>query len=82
MSLDLRGLIERAQRWSWLAGRTTLLTAAALMMVGGVLASVTGRALSDVVVVAAFFLALPGLALAWLGLPIARQLPDPEELPT
>ena len=82
MSPELRALTDRAQHWSWLAGRTTLLGAAALMMVGGVLASVSGRAISDVVVVGAFFLALPGLGLAWLGLPIARQLPDPEELPS
>jgi uncharacterized membrane protein YfbV (UPF0208 family) len=47
-------------------------------MTGGVLASIADRALSDAVVVAAFFLSLPGLALAWLGLPIASQLPDPE----
>jgi len=82
VSLDLRSLVDRMQRWSWLVARVILFSAAALMLVGGVLASVADRALSDAVVVAAFFLAFPGLALAWLGLPFAHQLPDPEEFPS
>jgi hypothetical protein len=71
---------RRLSTWCWRAGRTGLLVAASLALLGGLLAAMADRALSDSVVLGSFAAALVSLPLCVVGLPAATQLPDPQEL--
>jgi hypothetical protein len=66
----LRDLLSRSRRVAWRLAKVGMLTATALVFCGGLLAG-PARHLSDVIVLAAFGVLIPSVALAWIGLPTA-----------
>jgi len=59
--------LDRCSRLAWRLARVGLGGAAALVLVGGLLAGAS-RSLSDSLVLAGFGLLVPSVAFAWLGI--------------
>lgn len=63
---------DRFHRNAWRLARVGMIAAAALVLVGGLLAGAS-RSTSDTLVLAGFGLLLPSIVFGWLGLPAASN---------
>ena len=65
---------DRLHLVAWRLARLGMIAAAALVLVGGLVAGAS-RTTSDAIVLAGFGLLLPSIVLGWLGLPAATNPP-------
>ena len=69
----VRRIVTATQRVAWAIARGGLVLAALVALIAGIAAGVASKALADQLMIASFFIALPAVALGWLGFPEATR---------